>query len=812
LLLALGGVSTIRTREDPYVGFKSASRLFTPIPDTEGASGRVRTAPNKRALFNDQTFTARKPAGTYRIFTLGGSTTYGRPYFDRTSFSGWLRVYLAAADPSRSWEVINAGGISYASYRVAALMEELIEYEPDLFIIYSGHNEFLERRTYSGIIDEHPAVTTLNLLANRSRIYSGMMSLKRRLAPDAYEQAQQRYALEGEVTALLDASAGLDRYWRDDALAAQILDHYRFNLGRMALLARSAGSEIVFVTTPSNHKDFSPFKSEHTEGLDASQLSAWQSRIDTAAGAAARGDHVASVEALREAVAIDPRYARTHYDLGRSLWALERYDEAAAAFARAVEEDIVPLRALPAMTDAVIAAAGRHGVPLVDFTALLTERSRARGDHGLLGDAEFLDHVHPTIEGHRILGRALLDHLVTRGVAKPDSAWHEAKARSIAAALLAELTPRDHGIALRNLAMVLRWAGKKEESARLLASASELVGDDAETLNLIGKQHFDAGRLDAALDFLRRAVALDPGLAAAQTNYGVVLLRLGRDDDAMQAFRNAIRHDPDNGSAHANLGAQFFKRGALDDAVAHYREWVRIDPNSADGYARLAVALSGLNKYDEAFKYFLRSFELAPDDPETRRAYGAALANADRLDEAIEQFRRSLSHRPDDALTLADLGQALMTAGQSAEAIEPLRRALRLDPALATASYRLGRILAEQRDFRGAIDAWGTGAEHNPDDETLANALAWLLATCPVDALRDGPRAVILAQRADRLTGARNPRVCLTLLAAHAENGDLPQALEAARRGEQLATAAGNRGLARDIRDRAADLERGRTP
>ena len=84
---------------------------------------------------------------------MGGSTTYGRPFDDATSFCGWLRELLPVADPSRQWELINAGGISYASYRVAALMEELADYQPDVFIVYSGQNEFLERRTYSGIIE-----------------------------------------------------------------------------------------------------------------------------------------------------------------------------------------------------------------------------------------------------------------------------------------------------------------------------------------------------------------------------------------------------------------------------------------------------------------------------------------------------------------------------------------------------------------------------------------------------------------------------------------------------------------------------------
>ena len=81
------------------------------------------TAVNKLEFFNGQTFPREKARGHYRIFCVGGSTTYGRPYDDKTSFSGWLRELLPMVDSGRDWEVINAGGISYASYRVAMLME-----------------------------------------------------------------------------------------------------------------------------------------------------------------------------------------------------------------------------------------------------------------------------------------------------------------------------------------------------------------------------------------------------------------------------------------------------------------------------------------------------------------------------------------------------------------------------------------------------------------------------------------------------------------------------------------------------------------
>ncbi|MFC1637298.1 hypothetical protein ACFL5Z_20960 [Planctomycetota bacterium] len=137
IVLAVLGVRPVLYDKDPYVGFSSTIPLFVEQAGPDGKKVMV-TAENKLGLFNPQQFPAGKAPDTYRIFCMGGSTTFGRPYDDTTSFCGWLRVMLPKADPSRSWEVINAGGVSYASYRMAALMEELIRYKPDLFIIYSA--------------------------------------------------------------------------------------------------------------------------------------------------------------------------------------------------------------------------------------------------------------------------------------------------------------------------------------------------------------------------------------------------------------------------------------------------------------------------------------------------------------------------------------------------------------------------------------------------------------------------------------------------------------------------------------------------
>jgi hypothetical protein len=101
-VLALVGVESVLRSEDPFVGFVSNVPLFVEATDADGRKV-LTTAGNKLVFFNRQKFAREKAPGTYRIFCLGGSTTYGRPYDDTTSFAGWLRELLPMADTRRRW-------------------------------------------------------------------------------------------------------------------------------------------------------------------------------------------------------------------------------------------------------------------------------------------------------------------------------------------------------------------------------------------------------------------------------------------------------------------------------------------------------------------------------------------------------------------------------------------------------------------------------------------------------------------------------------------------------------------------------------
>lgn len=275
LVLALAGVRPLLLSEDPLVGFADNVPQFVKATRKDGAKMYI-TAKNKLLLFNFQEFPQQKDDKAYRIFCIGGSTTYGRPYLDPLSFCGWLRAYLQAADPTRKWEVINAGGISYASYRVARMMNELKDYQPDMFIVYSGQNEFLEQRSY-GALQELPAwMINLNATLSGTRIYTAMKLAMDSIRPGTSNMSLRRDELNGEVDDILNHTQGPKSYHRDEKLKQQVIMHYRLNLQRIAKIADSVDAGIVFVKPVINIRDMSPFKSEHRNDLEMDALMQWQ--------------------------------------------------------------------------------------------------------------------------------------------------------------------------------------------------------------------------------------------------------------------------------------------------------------------------------------------------------------------------------------------------------------------------------------------------------------------------------------------------------------------------------------------------------
>ncbi len=402
--------------DDPHVSFSGLRSLFVPGP----TGLRYETAKARLNYFCPQSFTATKDPNTLRIFCLGGSTVQGRPYSAETSFTAWLQLNLEAGQAQRTIEVVNCGGISYASYRRVPIMRELMDHAPDLFIVYTGHNEFLEDRTYGRIKQMPRALFSLhrNLLKLRSYALAHQF-LYPRLAKSDTVEPTPRTTLPAEVKTKLDTREGPKSYHRDPVWRRGIIAHYRRNLGIMIRMAQDAGVPVILMNPVSNLKDSPPFKSEHRSDMPEQECERFCELLGQA-GDLGWTDVLPKLNLLHQAAQLDKQHARTCYLIGKCYEQLGRLSEAKPWFVRAREEDICPLRMLQPMHQAVLDTAEQYRVPLVDVKQLFEQRSR----DGVVGDEWLLDHVHPNITGHQLIADALYPILEGMGLARRPANWH----------------------------------------------------------------------------------------------------------------------------------------------------------------------------------------------------------------------------------------------------------------------------------------------------------------------------------------------------------------------------------------------------
>jgi tetratricopeptide (TPR) repeat protein len=661
LVLYLSGVRPLALTEDPYVGYASSQPLFQEQTGPDGKPLMV-TNPVKLTHFNSQSFPRAKAPGTYRIFSLGGSTTYGHPWRDPVSFSGWLRALLPKADGARKWEVINAGGISYASYREAMLVAELIQYQPDLFIIYSGHNEFLEERTYRKTAGIPRFVRELSGMLDHTRTYSALRMMARKFQAEKPEAATGSGSdkLAGEVDDILAKTIGPTSYTRDDVLRRNVLDHYHLSLERIAELAHSAGAQVIFLTTPGNEKDCSPFKSEPKAGLSpeaSAKIAAWVQAANSLT------DKPAEASALYDsALALDDRNAGILYAAGKAAYSQAKYPEAKRLFQKALDEDICPLRALTPMRSIVLETARKEKAQSIDFTRLLEEKTVKESGNDILGEPDFVDHVHLSIDDYRFIALAILDKMEAMGAMKKAPGFGDSTVKEVTAVIMAKMGPHELGEGLHNLAKVVNWAGKHEDAARI---AERALATDSQGLEAIWSSLF----------------------------VGAARERQGKEDEAIPHYRRAVRLDTNNPQSRHYLAAALMRQGSDREAAAEFSKVLSLDPGDAEAQRDLGLLEIRLGKGADAVGPLMASANANPNKADIRYLLGEALLAAGRIPEAERSFRAALQIDPREARAIMGLAKIAQAQGNIPEAINLYAKALSIAPQLEEARAALSHAL-----------------------------------------------------------------------------------------------------------------------
>ncbi len=473
-------------------------------------------------------FAEEKPADTVRVFVLGASAAQGYPT-GSFSFARILEVMLERAWPAADFEVINTSIAATNSHVVLPIAREVVEYDPDLLIVYLGNNEVIgpygigSGRSDGGGID---------------LIRTGIALREWRVGQAVDAIAGSPHAADGDA----ESWRGMEQYAQrhvplGDERLARVYAGFERNLEDICAAAEAAGVPVLLSTLAVNDWDCAPFASARNDDLSAEDREAWDRAFRAGSRAQDHGDHGAAAGSFDEALALDDGHAELRYRLGRSLLAVGDTAAAAVEVRAARELDVLRFRADDGITAVTRSVAGRmENTDLVDvrsvFESLPPEFQLPRRDR------LFYEHVHLTLAGnHRIAAELfgpvsahLPERLKTGGTSVP------AALDDCAADLVH--TVWDEYRSIQTIGVLLGQApfpGRYDHD--------ELLRDWAAELDVI-RADVTREALEGIIRAKAEAVEARPDDLLLRVDYIDLLKEIGRRDEARRHWAEIARRQP----------------------------------------------------------------------------------------------------------------------------------------------------------------------------------------------------------------------------------------------------------------------------
>jgi hypothetical protein len=530
-------------------------------------------------------FLPRKTPGRKRIICIGESTMQGFPYeFNATpaAFLGnRLRLMM---QPEDSVEVINAGLSAVGSFVLVDFIRELVRYDPDLIVVYSGHNEFYGAfGASSSVTLRGPSwMTRLHIRLLHYRTYL--------LMRDAVARLQSLFGrperVRGET--LMEGMARHEMIPRHSATYNRALDDYHDNLEEMISIAHRADVTIMFSALVSNLRDQRPFLPDTAQAKGAFELG-------------------------RE-------------DEARGLW-----EDARAAYIRARDGDGLRFRASSDFALELEQTCRERGVALAPVDSVFTSRS----PHGLIGYSLILEHLHPNLTGYALMADTWAEAIRRRDLLGVPLAPLPAESDSLLRTADG-ITDFDRLIGKAKVDILTRrWPfvnGPPSEyrpddpREAILVEAMRKGRSWSETRYQWADRLVKEGRWpEAKAEFLAVAKSL-PWSFQPWVRLGDAAFAAGDPEEAEQGYRRALDAE-ESAHAHMKLATVLLTSGQLEDALSHLSAGLMPlapvgDPLSLDeqaaGWYLSGVTSLRLRRLDDGKRALQRALTLRPGMREAR--------------------------------------------------------------------------------------------------------------------------------------------------------------------------------------------------
>jgi len=195
-------------------------------------------------------------------------------------------------------------------------------------------------------------------------------------------------------------------------------------------------------------------------------------------------------------------------------------------------------------------------------------------------------------------------------------------------------------------------AGRPLNAQSCCEQALAMDPHHVDSLHLMGLLSIHAKQHDHAVEWLSRAIRLDPK-PVYLTSLGTALLAQARFEDALQVFDKAVQLKPDDAELWKILGLALVEAGRLVDAILAFQQVLKLNPGHLEVALRSGLLLLKLERYEEAIKHFDLCEELQPNQAPVPQARAAALQNfavslhkQKRFEEALALSRQAYELTP----------------------------------------------------------------------------------------------------------------------------------------------------------------------
>ncbi len=640
---------------DPFIGLLEGHRIFLP----DAARGVYFIDRDRARSFNAQTFPIHKPQGTYRIFCLGGSAAYGYPFGAAVAFSRWLGDACRSLWPERRFEVINAAGMSYGSHRLRALTREILEYEPDLVIVYSGHNEFIEKDFY--LQSAASRLVGVRAFLARFHLYNflkqtlGKLASGTRRGPGRFDEFGLHVERRENVS------------WTDEERAG-VLQKYRENIAAIADRLAGRGVPLLLIAPAPNLGNWRPEHSSLGANLTEEQVAAWSAAYAAGVREQEAGHLPEALASYAQALAIDDHYAESHYRAGQCDAGLGDYAGARREYGLALDRDDIPVRVTSPQRQALHEIASRKRLPFADAWSSLS----AVEPHGILGTELFWDYCHPNVRGHQLIAALACSVLARTDLLGPPPPF--------------------------SADPIGRWPLRSIGMAAPDSFDLRALPAGADGLWWLGNCADRQGNRSAAIAWYRQSLEANPnhpgsliGLAIARSAEGSHAEAIELTTRALQTYER-LNMPPLVTRAHAELGVFYGRAGKMREAAQEFREALRRNPTYPRAHANLARALVMLGDSAEAEKVLRAGLVALPKEPGLHGQLGRMLQQRGRGTEAIEFLAQEVRLSPADADAHDLLGDLYRADGKTDLAIAEWEACLRITPDREPSAIKLANL------------------------------------------------------------------------------------------------------------------------